>query len=100
MTAFLHLVVADAGQFHYLYSNPGEGEVNLTRTNIATTTLVATLVLAGCADKDSSDTELEPRSPWDIDSVIGVSNMDDDDENGSPDWDDAGAEGDNDLAAL
>ena len=50
--------------------------------------LVPGLILACGGDKAGDSAEVE-RSPWDFDSVVGVSNMDDDDQNGTTDWDDA-----------
>ena len=56
---------------------------------------------SGCIDKDRGATDsAEPYNPWDLHDLVGVPNIDDDDENGDPDWDDNGVDGDNDIAAL
>ena len=64
-------------------------------------TLLPTLLLFACqGDKDDTASAVEERSPWEIPSVVGVSNMDDDDENGTDDWADEGVAEDNDLSLL
>ena len=60
-----------------------------------------TALTSGCSDKDGNSLDsAEIYDPWDLHDLVGVANMDDDDENGDPDWDDNGVDGDNDVAAL
>ena len=66
--------------------------------------LLLILVLAGCGEF-SLDTPLGPISVddpalADAPGIIGVPNIDDDDENGVEDWDDAEDGGDNDIVGL
>lgn len=56
------------------------------------------LTLVGC--KKPADDVVTPSATLSVDPVYGVANVDDDDENGEPDWDDVGAASDNDLAPI
>ena len=68
---------------------------------IGSSYLLPTLFLIACqGDKDDTAGAVEEKSPWEIPSVVGVSNMDDDDENGTDDWTDEGVAEDNDLTPL
>ncbi len=49
---------------------------------------------------DTSDSVVTPDEFWDLDHVYGVPNLDDDDGNGTVDWEEAGAASDNDLAIV
>jgi len=49
---------------------------------------------------ETGHTGLTPDDFWELESLYGAANIDDDDENGSWDWDDGGSATDNDLAEL
>jgi hypothetical protein len=62
--------------------------------------LLGVLALGACVKPTDEDvkTPLGPTLP--TDPIIGIANIDDDDENGESDWDDAGPEGDNDRVSV
>jgi hypothetical protein len=68
--------------------------------------LALPLVAANCGKQDDTtlgDTAHTGQSPddfWELESLIGVANIDDDDENGAWDWDDGVWTDDDDLSAL
>ncbi len=69
--------------------------------------LALPLTAANCGGKDDTaplgetgGTGLTPDDFWEIEAVYGIANIDDDDENGTSDWDDGGSATDNDLAIL
>lgn len=63
--------------------------------------LLAALSLAGCTGApDSSDIAAKDPPGLPTGPVLGVANFDDDDGSGDADWDDVGADGEDDLAEL
>lgn len=55
------------------------------------------LALAACVNDDR---KAPPDRSLPADAIVGVANIDDDDQNGEPDWDDSGAEGENDRVVV
>ena len=70
--------------------------------------LALPLVAGNCGKKhdtigeplETGDTGVTPVDFWEIASLYGAANLDDDDENGGVDWDDGASGSDNDLAEL
>jgi len=67
--------------------------------------LALPLMAANCGKQDDTSGEtghtgISPSDFWEIESFYGAPNIDDDDENGTVDWDDAVATVDNDWAEL
>jgi hypothetical protein len=66
--------------------------------------LALPLIAGKCGKQDDTvetgDTGLSPADFWEIESLYGVANLDDDDQDGTVDWDQAASGSDDDLAAL
>ncbi|MDP2307012.1 MAG: protein-arginine deiminase family protein [Pseudomonadota bacterium] len=61
---------------------------------------VGILALAACVKPVDSDVKTPSEASLPGDAVIGIANIDDDDENGESDWDDSGPEGENDRVVV
>ncbi len=65
--------------------------------------LALPLAAGKCGKQDTTETGetgLSPADFWETESLYGAANLDDDDENGVVDWEDAASGSDNDLAEL
>ncbi len=67
------------------------------RNSSAPLLLLIPAVLGACEKGDTGDSGV---NAWDLQPVYGVPNLDDDDQDGTADWDQAGVGADNDLAPL